>query len=129
MSDPKLLGELRQAVLDDVANAESIYDTYLIYPDGHEIMPQSYYLERKAPKFYVDLVTFTQKSDGSAKGQLYDNKGNPVDELHGVYHLDWLDALCDLFEVKDYKAKIGRGFQAREYANALWRKFKGDNHE
>lgn len=128
--DQSVLDKVREAVEKDVSNIDSIYDSTLIYPDGHSLKYPRTYTDLGIPDDVVATLTHTVVSDGSPKGQLYDNKGVAVAQLSGcVKHLDWLEWLCNAFDVTDYESKMGRGFQAKEYANALWRKFKGGNHE
>tara|TARA_Y100001951_G_C11144437_1_gene185517 strand:+ start:78 stop:404 length:327 start_codon:yes stop_codon:yes gene_type:complete len=85
----------------------------IIVGNGHAILDPEHY-----EGFDVQHLVFTHKSDyRSGKSTIYTD-GLPVDELEGVYNLDFLHDLCDQLDI-ERQDFIGRGFQAQECASKL----------
>ena len=96
--------------------------------DGHTIVAPSYFIERG---FDVPKSLETTQWSGSGKYQLYDNEGQPVDKVVGVWCLDfhyWIASQCGLTS-NDYGSYGGRGFQAQANARALAKWAEEDTHE
>ena len=85
--------------------------------DGHTIFKPEAFLDAGLPKTVVDYVTHNHASDGSPKGTIF-VKGQPVDDLSGVYGLDLLRFLADALGV-EYRRAMGRGFEAQNIQSAL----------
>ncbi len=82
--------------------------------DGHTIFEPSKYLEMGFPPEFVEELTETLESDGSAKGSIQDLKtGRMVTKMTGVYNLYFLRYLAYKIGAKQSE-KMGRGFQARQ---------------
>jgi len=95
--------------------------------DGHTIVAPSYFKERGFD--IPERLEQTQVS-GSGKHQLFDNDGNAVDKVVGVWCLDfhyWIAGECGLTH-HEYGSYGGRGFQAQAIARALakWAKENDD---
>lgn len=88
----------------------------IIYPSGHDIMPSNYYEKY----FDVSHLVHTFKSDGTHKGTIFVN-GEPVDELKGVYNLNFVDWLAGMIGLtyRDYGSYGGRGFQAQAIVRSI----------
>ena len=92
-----------------------------IVGDGHTIYAPSFY----APHFTEDELRVaglirTLKSDYSrGKYTIYDTDGNPMDEVDGVYNLDFLYWVAGLNGVANFRDCFGRGSQARVIVEAI----------
>lgn len=92
--------------------------------DGHGIFDPAWLQKQGMPADVVDAYTTIQKSDMShPKGMIFDEKGNVLASLKGVYGLDLLYGIADALDVK-YTSCIGRGFQARAIQGALEQHFR-----
>ena len=88
-------------------------DDQVIVGNGHAILAPEHY-----KGFDVKHLIVTHKSDyRSGKTTIYTD-GIAVDEIDGVYNLDFLHDLCDKLDL-DRQNFIGRGFQAQECARKL----------
>jgi hypothetical protein len=52
------------------------------------------------------------------KSTIFDNNGQAMDEIEGIYGLSLLGTICNDLGL-DYEGKIGRGFQARCYTDSI----------
>ena len=88
----------------------------IIFPSGHDILPADYYEKY----FDVSHLVQTFKSDGTHKGTIFVN-GEPVDELKGVYNLNFVDWLAGMIGLtyRDYGSYGGRGFQAQAIVRSI----------
>ena len=88
--------------------------------DGHTLWAADEPFFELMPKGFMESVTQTHKSDGTAKGSIWKN-GEMVPELHSVYGLDLLWELAKEVgaDTKLAGQKMGRGFQAQELTKAL----------
>lgn len=87
--------------------------------DGHTIFTPDAFLEIGVPQELVDRCTFEHESDFSnPKYTISGPDGKPLETLKGVYGLDALASMVRDFDL-DYEPKLGRGFQARVYQEAL----------
>lgn len=88
-------------------------DDETIIGDGHSLMRPNYY----KPHFDVVHLERTFESDySSGKSTIFDSvTGQPVEEMKGIYNLDFLSWLCGKagLTYKDYGSYNGRGSQAR----------------
>ena len=73
--------------------------------------------------FHVDYIAnfVSVVTDEDSKGGLFDNDGNPVKSLKGVWNLTFLRGLCaDIGgDTEPGGSKMGRGFAAREYGTSI----------
>lgn len=88
--------------------------------DGWTIYEPSFFKDRGFPDYVIDRVTTTHVGDGTPKGSIYYNN-EVVDELKGVYILDFLYTVASLVGADSSKAGrlMGRGFRARALAEAI----------
>ena len=89
--------------------------------DGHTLFKPEAFIEAGLPEELVKSLTTTHRSDGSPKGTIFVN-GQPVTSLEGVYGLDVLRFIAQVFGI-DYPSKIGRGFQAQALYHAIHQHF------
>lgn len=108
---PTNIERLRQALADGT-----------ITGDGHTIFAPSHY----APHFSedelrkVNLIRTLQSDYSDPKSTIYDNDGNPVKELEGVYNLNFLYWLAGSLGVEhDALTYNGRGSQATALVRAI----------
>jgi len=83
--------------------------------DGHTIWKDS--ILKDFPKAIKDRFVHTIESDGSYKGSIWNN-GKMVKKLKGVYGLTLLGGICSDLNLT-YDSKLGRGFQAQSYTEAI----------
>lgn len=87
--------------------------------DGHTILKPEALRERGVPGSLVDRLTMTFKSDRrDPKTTLFNDEGEIVDEVRGVYSLVVLEDICRDLGVKA-QDKIGRGSQAAACRTAI----------
>ena len=121
---------------------------FVLEADGWTQYEPEYFYEAGFPEEFIEPLITTFKSDGSWKGSLWKDQDRAlvvlakireyktVDEIpdeivkefdevyipvaHGVYYLDFLYALAELYGVeKAGAAFIGRGFRASAYKDAI----------
>ena len=87
--------------------------------DGHTIFEPQAFLDVGVPQELVDRCTTTHESDFSnPKYTISGPDGKPVEQLRGIYGLDALASMVRDFDLK-YEPKLGRGFQAEVWKDAL----------
>ena len=89
--------------------------------DGHSILYPDPLVKMGFDQEFVDKHTRVFKSDGSCKGSIFDNDWKMVDNMTGVYALDFSYAIakdCDA-DLTEAHSKMGRGFQAQSLATAI----------
>ena len=87
--------------------------------DGHTIFKPEAFLAVGVPQELVDRCTDTYESNfDDPKQTISGPDGRPVNAMRGVYGLDMLAIMVRDFEL-EYELKLGRGFQARVYQEAL----------
>lgn len=92
-----------------------------IVDDGHTIFRPDFY----EPHFSLDelrqagLVERYESDFSSGKTTIYDNDGNPMDYVYGVYNLTFLYWLAKKLGVTGYRECFGRGSQARAIVEAI----------
>jgi hypothetical protein len=87
--------------------------------DGHTIFNPEAFLEIGVPQELVARCTDIYESNfGDPKHTISGPDGKPVPAMEGVYGLDALASMVRDFELT-YEPKLGRGFQARVYQEAL----------
>ena len=100
--------------------------------DGWIILKPEYLIKSGFSWDFVSPLVYTEKTNKRAgpKGQLYDNDGNPVDKITGVYTLTMWYAIANNIGADTTEAsnKSGRGFQAQCLAQAITQKL-GLNEE
>jgi hypothetical protein len=88
--------------------------------DGHGIFAPAALLEAGVPQELVDRYTDTFESDLSdPKQTIFSNKtGAPVNHMRGVYGYNVLSGIVHELNLP-YTPKLGRGFQARIWQEAI----------
>lgn len=92
----------------------------VVIADGHTLYSPEFY----APHFTeaqlrkARLIS-THKSDGTHKGSIYDNDGNVIPKLVGVYNLSFLYWLAGQLGCDTYCWQSGRGSQAGELVRRI----------
>lgn len=87
--------------------------------DGHTIFKPEAFAEVGVPQDLIDRCSSTYRSDFSDPKYIISGPdGNPVVEMQGIYGLDMLESMVRDFGLR-CEAKLGRGFQARVYQEAL----------
>ena len=87
--------------------------------DGHTIFDPQAFVEVGVPQELVDRCTSIYESDFSdPKYTISGPDGKPVNQMKGIYGLDALGSMVRDFDL-EYPLKMGRGFQARVYQEAL----------
>jgi hypothetical protein len=94
----------------------------LLDGDGHSILPSEYYTELEVPQEVLEGLKKKIESNHSDHKTTIFKDGQIVDELIGIWNLEFLERVATLLSVKDYQPKIGRGFQAQEICSAIRRK-------
>ena len=90
----------------------------VINGNGHSIYEGGHYADAG---FDCGHLVRVHESDGSMKGSITGPDGEVVDELKGIYSLDfhyWLAGEAGL-PADDFGTFMGRGFQARAIRDAL----------
>lgn len=95
--------------------------------DGWKIFSPEELIELGLPEDGVHNFVRTYKSDGSAKGSIWNNSGEMVKELTGIYGLEFLIKVARELGV-EYDDAMGRGFQARNIQKALREHFDAQVH-
>lgn len=87
--------------------------------DGHTIFDPQAFLDAGVPQELVDRCTSIYESDFSnPKYTISGPDGKPVNQMRGVYGLDALASMVRDFNLQ-CAAKLGRGFQAQVWKEAL----------
>jgi hypothetical protein len=94
----------------------------LLDGDGHSIFSSEHYTELEIPQEVIEGLEKTIKSDRSNPKTTIFKDGQIVDELIGIWNLEFLKRVARLINAKDYPIKSGRGFQAQEICSAIKRK-------
>lgn len=85
--------------------------------DGHTIWKPT--VLKSFPKAIKERFIKVQKSNKKDyKSTIFDNNGNAMDEIEGIYGLSLLGTICNDLGL-EYDSKIGRGFQARCYTESI----------
>lgn len=97
--------------------------TYLkeVGADGHGIYKPEYLVKMGFEVAFVAKYTVREKSGKSYKSQLFDNSGNPVPYIDGVYALSFLYGIAENIgaDTSEAMSKMGRGFQAQCLCSAI----------
>jgi len=97
--------------------------------DGHTIFKPEAFLKAGTPSAVVDEMCETIKSDTSdPRSTIFDNDGNVMAKLRGVYGLRFLSRIARSFNI-DSPGCLGRGFQARALTKAIREHFGGQPKE
>lgn len=87
--------------------------------DGHTIFKPEAFLEVGVPQELVDRCSHVYESNlGNYKETIFGPDGKPVNQMSGVYGLDALASMIRDFGLET-EQKLGRGFQARVWQEAL----------
>jgi len=106
-------------LLRQLTKAKLMKAVRFINGDGHSLFPRNLLIEKCGwPEETADAVCSEFESDGSGKGDIFDNKGKIIPKLYGWYSLDLLRAIAAAFNIT-YEGCMGRGFQARKIDEAI----------
>jgi len=87
--------------------------------DGHTIFDPQAFLDVGVPQELIDRCTNVYESNfADPKYTISGPDGAPVNQMSGIYGLDALESMVRDFKL-EYEPKLGRGFQARVYQEAL----------
>ena len=86
--------------------------------NGHNILKPETLLEEGFPGEALPAVCCVHKSGSGYKDSIFDNDGNKVAEMEGVWGLAFLQDVARVLGV-EYKDAEGRGFRARNIKSAL----------
>jgi len=87
--------------------------------DGHTIFNPQAFAEVGVPQELIDRCTNVYESNfADPKYTISGPDGAPVNQMSGIYGLDALESMVRDFKL-EYEPKLGRGFQARVYQEAL----------
>ena len=82
--------------------------------DGHTIFLNKHFEDLKLPDELINAMSRRQWSNyQSPKSTFYNNSGQQVDFIEGIYGAHVLEVICETFKIK-YEDKMGRGSQAYE---------------
>jgi len=78
-----------------------------------------------------ERVIRVHKSDGTPKGSLWDDDGEMIPELNGIYALDLMWVLAEEVRADTTiaESKMGRGFASRALADAIKEKLAPEKEE
>ena len=85
--------------------------------DGHTVWKPSI-LKGFSEGIRSRFVRTIKSNKKDYKQTIFDNNGNAIDEMEGIYGLGLLGTICNDLGL-DYESKIGRGFQARCYTESI----------
>lgn len=122
---------MRTIILRVLENTEAIN---FIDGDGHSIYEAEVLEKAGFPNILLEPITYVHKSDTrSIKSTIFDKDGNVIPELKGVAALELHYAVANallLVAGADYNdTLLGRGFQARELAEAIKREVNNVNQQ
>ena len=89
--------------------------------DGHTIFRPEFY----APHFTEDelrtaqLIQTLESDFSNPKSTIFDNDGNPVEKMDGVYNLNFLYWVAGINGVSNIRECFGRGSQAQAIVEAI----------
>lgn len=86
---------------------------FFLEGNGHSITKPDFYTKNGFPEEFVNGVACDHKSDGSLRGTIFDDNGNPIRKVRGVYNLDMLRRVAGLIGADQFPPMTGRGFQAQ----------------
>ena len=92
--------------------------------DGHTIFKEEAF--DMLPKEFLERYINEYESDGTGKGDIFDDHGNVIPKLRGVYGLTLLYGIAyDIgADTKEASSKSGRGFQADCLTRAINERLK-----
>jgi hypothetical protein len=112
------VSEFKENVLDVVRKDSEREEKYQLEGNGWEIMKPEYFVEMGFDERLVKTLTDRTYS-GEGKHALYDNDGNSVPYIDGVYYLNFLETCARIVEPNWGSDKMGRGYRAREALSAM----------
>jgi len=87
--------------------------------DGHTIFPPEAFTKKKIPREVIESEIRFYKSDISdPKSTIFNNQGQALLGLDGIYGLSLLKHIASAFDV-EYEGKMGRGWEARSVTESL----------
>lgn len=100
-------------------------DAGIIIGDGHSLYaPEFYEPFFTADELFEARLIQTHKSDGSHKGSIYDDNGAIIDEVQGVYNLNFLYWVSGQLGIEETPRANGRGSQAQELVRFIINKLE-----
>jgi hypothetical protein len=85
--------------------------------DGHTIWKSSV-LKDFSEGITSRFIKVQKSNKKDYKSTIFDNNGNVIEEIEGIYGLSLLGTICNDLGL-EYDSKIGRGFQARCYTESI----------
>lgn len=89
--------------------------------DGHALIDPKGLVKMGFSEKFVKQFTFVHKSGKSYKETIFDNSGNRIEKIEGVYSLSFAYGIAANIgaDTTAAQSKMGRGFQAQELAVAI----------
>jgi hypothetical protein len=112
------LSKYKENILDVIREDSSRDKEYQLEGDGWSVMEPHFFEEMGFNPEFVDYMTH-RKHSGTGKHSLFDNDGNNVKYIDGVYYLDLLEVCANIVEPKYSCDKMGRGWRARAALDAM----------
>jgi len=100
-----------------VLNTDKTILTKAIMVDGHTIYKPEKFTETGLDPTIVAAFTKTLKSGNHPKEMIEDTQGNYAAEMNGVYGLEILEFIANVFNVTSWK--MGRGSRAQHLIEQL----------
>lgn len=91
---------------------------FVLDANGHSIYLPEHYYELGFPTEFVDQFVKNHDSDDSFTGTIFNNDGTKKEIAYGVWNLDFLYGLVDIFDLH-YDGVTGRGENAKECVRVL----------
>jgi hypothetical protein len=92
--------------------------------DGHNIIDPEALIEAGLDEGLVRGLSQHHYSDGTPKGTLFNERGEPLLFVSGVYGLSLLSDIGSALKL-EYPDVLGRGYQARAIKEAFRQRFQG----
>ena len=112
---------MNEAELSTVTKAQvrKAIEEKVVNGNGHDIFDEKIYTELG---FDCEHLCQEHTSGESHKETIFDDHGNVLTRVRGIYSLDfhrWLAEQCGLVCGEDYPPQMGRGSEARVISDAL----------
>ena len=100
-------------------------DFWNVFGDAHTIWAMGDFIELGFSANYIKEFMHKYKSDGTHKGNIYDNEGNVIKVLEGVLSSRVAEDIAFRFglrqAIKESGVKNGRGSALRVLSGAIWK--------
>jgi hypothetical protein len=112
------LSKYKENILNVARKDSSRDEDYQLEGDGWSVMKPDFFKEMGFNSEFVDHMT-NRRYSGTGKHALFDNDGNNVEYIDGVYYLDFLEVCAGIIKPGYSCDKIGRGWRARAALDAI----------